>query len=193
MRRLVISLLISVLSLSSFAQTSYKAYAEIVGSAKGLFSNKVKVSVDFGQSVSFWKPGDMRLVDDNGKDIVFNSMVDAMNFMGKCGWQFVQAYVITEGGSNVYHWLLSKDVANEDEIKEGFKVRTDNSGRHFADDTNTYYIEFAKRYTNGSVWEKVKDEVFRDVSPEKLQQIIDDWKAKTTESTVYDCKVQRVK
>ncbi len=35
-------------------------------------------------------------------------MVDAMNYMGKRGWEFEQAYVVTIGNQNVYHWLLSK-------------------------------------------------------------------------------------
>lgn len=43
------------------------------------------------------------MVDETGKNIVFNSMVDAMNFMGKLGWEFEQAYVVTMGGQNVYH------------------------------------------------------------------------------------------
>lgn len=44
------------------------------------------------------------------KNKVFNSMVDGMNYMGKDGWEFVQAYTITNPGtnSNIYHWLLKK-------------------------------------------------------------------------------------
>lgn len=103
-----------------------KAYAELLGQQKGLFSNKVKVSIDFGQNVSFWKSGsDNKLVDENGKDIVFNSMVDAMNFMGERGWEFVQAYVVTEGNQNVYHWLMTKEINSEEDIKAGFNVKAD--------------------------------------------------------------------
>lgn len=46
--------------------------------------------------------------DENGKNIEFNSMVDAMNYFGKQGWEFVQAYAVTMGNQNVYHWLLKK-------------------------------------------------------------------------------------
>ena len=42
----------------------------------------------------------------------FNSMVDAMNWMGSMGWEFVQAYVVTVGNQNVYHWLLKKNLKN---------------------------------------------------------------------------------
>lgn len=38
----------------------------------------------------------------------FNSMIDALNYMGEDGWEFVQAYIVTTGEINVYHWLLKK-------------------------------------------------------------------------------------
>lgn len=80
-------------------------YCELVGMGK-LFSRKVTVSVDFGETTSAW--ADTALRDENGERIVFNSMVDAMNYMGKDGWEFVQAYTVTIGQQNVYHWLLKK-------------------------------------------------------------------------------------
>ena len=57
------------------------------------------------------------MVDADGKVQEFNSMVDAMNYMGTLGWEFEQAYVVTvgsgAGASNVYHWLLSKFVGED--------------------------------------------------------------------------------
>ncbi len=109
--------------------TTKSAYAELLGYQKGIFSKKVTVSIDFGQKVSFWKQGsDDKIVDENGKDVVFNSMVDAMNFMGKRGWKFVQAYVVTEGNQNVYHWLLSKEIVEESEILDGFQTKAQIKG-----------------------------------------------------------------
>ena len=56
---------------------------------------------------SFFK--DNRMIDEQtGKVQTFNSMVDALNYMGNDGWEFVQAYIVTVGQSNVYHWLLKK-------------------------------------------------------------------------------------
>ena len=83
-------------------------YCELLGKGK-LLSSKVTVDIDFGQQVSFWVP-DRRYKDENGKAVNFNSMVDAMNFMGSLGWEFVQAYVVTEGNQNVYHWLLKMEI-----------------------------------------------------------------------------------
>jgi len=34
--------------------------------------------------------------------------------MGKKGWNFEQAYVVTIGNQNVYHWLMSKQVLDFD-------------------------------------------------------------------------------
>lgn len=114
---LVLLLFVLSLSLSSFAQnitTNGKSfvYCTLVGTASA-FSTKVKIEIDFGQAVSFWNQ-DRRLKDQNGKPIKFNSMVDALNFMGAQGWEFVQAYSVTIANQNVYHYLLKKEVSQED-------------------------------------------------------------------------------
>ena len=87
-------------------------YCEILGTGS-LFSTKVKVDIDYGQEVSFWNQ-DRRLKDENGKSVKFNSMVDALNYMGTLGWEFVQAYVVTMpsmgGQQNVYHWLVKREL-----------------------------------------------------------------------------------
>ncbi len=96
------------------ANAQGKVYCELLGTQK-LLSTKVTVQVDFGQQTKLFS--DNRLVDEKGNVIAFNSMVDAMNYMGTLGWEFEQAYVVTIGGggsaSNVYHWLLSKYVGEE--------------------------------------------------------------------------------
>ena len=93
-----------------------KVYCQIVGTQK-LLSTKCTIEVDFGQNQ--W--GSQALVDENGKLISFNSMVDAMNQMGKLGWEFEDSYVITVSGQNVYDWLLSKYITDE-EINDGLKT-----------------------------------------------------------------------
>ena len=102
------------------AEGKHRVYCELLGHGN-LLGTKVKVSVDFGQKVT-WN-SDQHLVDSNGKKIKFNSMVDAMNYMGNFGWKFVQAYAITIGQSNVYHWLLYKDIVEESEKVEGFMTK----------------------------------------------------------------------
>ena len=95
-----------------------KAYCELLGFQKFL-SEKVTVQVDFGQNPYT----NSKLVDENGKTITFNSMIDAMNYMGKLGWEFENAYVITHGSQNVYHWLLSKYLFNGENISDGFTTK----------------------------------------------------------------------
>ena len=120
-----------VFSLSASAQ-GRKVYCELLGTQK-FMSTKVTISVDFGQERKFFGDGQRkmneeynRMVDENGNVQVFNSMVDAMNYMGSLGWEFEQAYVVTVGGgagaSNVYHWLLSKYVG-EDGDPNALKTR----------------------------------------------------------------------
>lgn len=125
MKQFTITLFFILSSLMSFSQVSKDniktdsisitknyVYCEILGTGS-LFSTKVKIDIDYGQEVSFWNQ-DRRLKDENGKSVKFNSMVDALNYMGTLEWEFVQAYVVTmpSMGSqqNVYHWLLKREL-----------------------------------------------------------------------------------
>lgn len=112
-------LLTFVLTLSSFAYSFSQTvndipikdidveYIQIVGTAK-LMSNKVSIQIDFGQENSYWSNKDAIVKDETGKKVEFNSMIDALNFMSKNGYKFVQAYTITVGNQNVYHYLMKK-------------------------------------------------------------------------------------
>lgn len=85
-------------------------YVQIVGTSK-LFSNKLSIEIDFGQENKFFSSDkDTRVKDEKGKNMIFNSMIDALNFMTKNGYEFVQAYAFAIGSSqNVYHYLLRKN------------------------------------------------------------------------------------
>ncbi len=109
-------ILILALVFSGFisANAQSKIYCELLGTQQFL-SKKVTISIDFGQQTKLFS--DNRMVDENGNVIVFNSMIDAMNYMGNLGWEFEQAYVVTVGSGStsslVYHWLLSKYVGED--------------------------------------------------------------------------------
>lgn len=119
------ALMFFALSGTSYAQKPFKVFIELLGHQKGLFSDKVKITVDYGQAQTFFnKKKNQTLVDENGKKIAFNSMVDAMNYFGEAGWDFEQAYVVTDDGESVYHWLLSKEVTSPEQITEGFNTRS---------------------------------------------------------------------
>lgn len=128
MKKIFAILLVSVMmftfsSVASAEEPTQRVYAELLGTGTNFLNlNKnVKVSVDLGQFQSATKA--YTLLDENGKDIKFNSMVAAMNYMGERGWKFVQAYVVTVSNQNVLHWLLYKDVTDNAQIKEGLNVK----------------------------------------------------------------------
>ena len=85
-------------------------YAEIIGTANFGGNKIASVNIDFGQAKKYAE--DTRLRNEDGSVKKFNSMVDAMNWMGSMGWEFVQAYVVTVGNQNVYHWLMKKNLLN---------------------------------------------------------------------------------
>lgn len=128
MRKILLAVFMSVMMLSisttaSAEETTQRVYAKLLGTGTNFLNlNKnVKVSVDLGQFQSATKA--YTLLDENGKDIKFNSMVAAMNYMGERGWKFIQAYVVTVSNQNVLHWLLYKDVTDPAQIKEGLNVK----------------------------------------------------------------------
>ncbi|WP_146944366.1 hypothetical protein [Chryseobacterium hagamense] len=110
------------------AQTTPKfVYAEIVGESRFL-SNKVTVSIDYGQATSFFE--NTKVKNEDGSNRKFNSMVDAMNYMGALGWEFQQAYVVTTSQQNVYHWLMRKNFTDlpgdiQEEMKKNFPTKKD--------------------------------------------------------------------
>jgi hypothetical protein len=83
-------------------------YVQIVGTSR-LLSNKLTIEIDFGQENKlFSSDKDTRIKDVNGKNMIFNSMIDALNFMTKNAYEFVQAYAFSVGNQNVYHYLLRR-------------------------------------------------------------------------------------
>lgn len=100
-----------------------RVYAELLGSGTNFMglNKNVKVTVDMGQPQSSLKG--YTLQDENNKDIKFNSMVAAMNYMGQRGWIFVQTYSVSHGKNLIYHWLMYKDVKDESEIMDGLNIK----------------------------------------------------------------------
>ena len=74
-----------------------------------LFSTKVTIDIDYGQERKFF--ADNRYKDATGKVQAFNSVVDVLNYQNSQGWEFVNAYVITVGSQNVYHYVMKRRIA----------------------------------------------------------------------------------
>ena len=97
-----------LISISSFAQTDttkIEQYCQIIATPR-LLSNKVTIDIDFGEEKSFWR--DTRLKTYDGKVKKFNTIIDALNFMGKEGWLFINAYPVRDNQSEIYHFAFKK-------------------------------------------------------------------------------------
>lgn len=80
---------------------------------------KVKVMLDMG-AVSNGGGSFESLYGEDGKQIKFNTVMAAVNYMAKKGWILDKTYYITEGaGRAVLHYVLVKRVKNDSEIREG--------------------------------------------------------------------------
>lgn len=121
MKNVILLLIFSSISLFSYGQTSREPseakyiYCQIVGTRKA-FSTKNTITIDYGQERKVFS--DQRIVGEAGKAKTFNSMIDALNFMGSMGWEFEQAYTLTINGSNVYHYLLKRPATDQDVTPE---------------------------------------------------------------------------
>lgn len=99
---------------ASFAQdtTKVEQYCEVVATAR-LLSNKVTIDIDYGEERSIWK--DNRVKDEEGKLKKFNSVIDAINYLGRSGWKLVNAFPISTGsGPMVYHYVFKKEFSKKE-------------------------------------------------------------------------------
>lgn len=101
-----------------------RVYCEIVG-IRRLFSSKYNVTIDFGQEGSWWF-GRERILDERGKEKIFNSMIDALNYLSERGWELCQTYIVKENpdSETERHWILTKIIKGTDSISDGVSVRS---------------------------------------------------------------------
>lgn len=121
MNRFLLAAFLSFVGIVLFAQTPYKTYCNLIGDENSLKKGVVSVRIDYGQD----DLKDNKFVDENGKEIKFHTMVSAMNFMSKLGWQLEQVYnrIDQVDGSPIIIWVLSKEIISEEEITKGFQTK----------------------------------------------------------------------
>lgn len=108
MKQVIISMSVLFISFASLAQVDssrVEQYCQLIVTPR-LLSNKVTIELDFGEHRSYWS--DNRIRAYNGKLKVFNTVVDALNFMGREGWYFINAYPVKTGELEVYHFAFRK-------------------------------------------------------------------------------------
>ena len=105
---------------SVFSQdtTKVEQYCELVAQGR-LFSTKVTIDINFGEERKYFS-GDKRLRDEiSGKVKKFNSITDALNYMGLQGWSLVNAFPMGDASNQkVYHFYFKKLFNKEDILKE---------------------------------------------------------------------------
>jgi hypothetical protein len=108
MKKFIIITTVLLISIVSNAQTDtskVEQYCQLIVTQR-LLSNKVTIDLDFGEEKSFWK--DTRLKTSDGKIKKFNTVIDAMNYMGTAGWIFINAYPVRMAESEIYHFAFKK-------------------------------------------------------------------------------------
>jgi hypothetical protein len=99
-------LLISTLISNAQSDTSkVEQYCQVIATPR-LLSNKVTIDIDYGDEKSFWH--DTRFKTDAGRLKKFNTVVDAINYMGREGWIFINAYPVRMGQTEIFHFAFKK-------------------------------------------------------------------------------------
>jgi hypothetical protein len=114
MKKIFVYILIQLTAIVVFAQsdtTRIEQYCQIIATPRFL-SNKVTIDIDFGEEKSFW--ADTRLRNYDGKLKKFNTVIDALNFMGKEGWIFINAYPVKTGDVERYHFGFRKQFSRSE-------------------------------------------------------------------------------
>ena len=127
-----------------FAQETKEVYCHVSpGMGTSWFGNDCTISVDFGQVKKITQP--QIVVDEMGEPIVFNSIIDALNWMSSLGWRFKQAFTITDPLSkdNIYHYLLAKEIQEGEAIDAGIRLY-DKKGKP----SESALLELAKQEEN---------------------------------------------
>lgn len=104
-----IATLLSVFSLPIFGQKDtirVEQYCRLISYNK-MFSTKVNIDVDYGEVRKYFQDTRMR-DEETGKLKKFNSVVDALNYLGAQGWTLVNAFPVQEGNSFSYQYYFKK-------------------------------------------------------------------------------------
>ena len=119
------------------AYSQHRYYCELKGIEKGL---TFEIIFDFGAKGTYNVLGDLsndlKLVNEKGEKISFNSMVDAANYMAEWGWLFSQAYSSVYEDISVIRWIFYKDAESKEKAKEGIMTKIDFKNRPATQSTN---------------------------------------------------------
>src|SRR3954452_15962318 len=103
--------LITVVLLAQTDTSTVEQYCQVIATPR-LLSNKVTIDIDYGEEKRFLY--DERLRTYDGKLKKFNTIIDALNFMGREGWLFINAYPVYMANTVIYHYAFKKQFSRAD-------------------------------------------------------------------------------
>lgn len=115
MKKLILTLTLFSLTSLLFSQVSVEGvnineldinYCSMYGYNKSIIGQNIIITVDYGQKHKVFKS--QLIKDAEGKAVNFNSMIDALNFMEKNGWEYLNNTEYTTGNQVVSHFLLKR-------------------------------------------------------------------------------------
>lgn len=126
MKKMMSVMLVALFAAAASAQVKKPYYCEVKAVDNGL-NDAQNVVLDFGNRPVYqaWKKltSIYVLVDDNGKWIGFNSMVDAANFLADKGWTLTQTYSTVHESETILHWVFCKEAESPEEAIKGIMTR----------------------------------------------------------------------
>jgi len=115
------AVIVSIVFLSSAvlnAQTDTSKvdqFCQVIATPR-LLSNKVTIDIDFGDKKSFGR--DTRLKTVGGEIKKFDTVIDALNYMGMEGWTFINAFPVRIGETEIYHFAFKKQFSRNSLFSE---------------------------------------------------------------------------
>ena len=77
-------------------------YCKVIGHSFSIDSPPV-ISIDFGQK---WIA--KKFIKKSGKKILFNSIIETLNFMYNNGWEYMSSYIVSGGFGFKHHYILQR-------------------------------------------------------------------------------------
>lgn len=81
-------------------------YVEIVATSKMFKFFQVTIYLDYGQIGKMKEVKKGHIIGEDGKPMIFNGVMGALNMLNKKGFNYLSQYTVTTSGANVYKILL---------------------------------------------------------------------------------------
>ena len=108
MKSAIFCLLAFLLASNLMAQKRWE-YCEIINNMDQGFTSKTSIEVINGDTEKKWGKQVQFLTDSTGSKIKFANYVDALNYLGKDGWEVILSYInILPGDVRQIHLLLKR-------------------------------------------------------------------------------------